>query len=64
MWWGFLDLQDPRVLQGLREALDQEALKADGVSQGLQDLMVSPVYQEIQENRDHLGIPRTLGVTW
>lgn len=31
------------------------------VSQGLQDLMVSPVYQEIQENQDHLGIPRTLG---
>lgn len=31
------------------------------VSQGLQDLMVSPVYQEIQENRDHLGILRTLG---
>lgn len=64
MWWGSLDLQDPRVLQELRDTPDQEALKADGVSQGLQDLMGSLVCQEIQESLEPQDNPHTLGATW
>lgn len=64
MWWDCPDLQDPRVLQEVRDPLDKEALKAGRDFQDLQDSMESLVYQEIQESRDLQVIQRTPGATW
>lgn len=52
--WAFLDLLDQWVPRERRETLDQEDLKAGRGFRGLQVLMGSPVFQEIQVSPDLL----------
>lgn len=63
IWLDSLDLKALRVLQELRDAPDQEALKADGDLQALQGLTESPACLEIQERQDPQDSPPTLGAT-